>query len=474
VFVSIVATLSAAGTVHAGGFEIPGFGARATARGGAFSVLANDLTAFVHNPGGLSRLTGTHMMYNHMVVYNPVTFTRAETGIPNTGYSLSDPPGDPLAPSENKTPIFGLGASIGIASDFGLDDWTFAFLIHGPNSVGQREFDVNGGQRYVMTKFDTILIEYSLGVAYGKKDVFGVGAALHLGHSPKTNFDLVTDGGTSEDELHPYYNTSGDVLAKLSLSDPFCWGLTLGAWWRPVPSFEFGASGRVVPITMNLAGDLTLENTPQSNFSEAQLAVTDSEAQLVLEIPMSARVGVRYRGLEGDRELFDIELNFVWENYSSLEAYETQLGGMLNLYTAVEAPDLHIEKQWKDTLSLRLGGSYNLVEDALWLSGGAFWERGAAPAPYATLDFMSFDRYGAAGGIRWSGYGIDITLAYMWIAQADVENTEAEAKYFQQRPIVPCPEKCDGYAGVPANAGKIESAYHQVNIGMMLHFDDWF
>ena len=38
----------------AGGFFIPGVGARGMARGGAFQVLADDLTALAFNPAGLS------------------------------------------------------------------------------------------------------------------------------------------------------------------------------------------------------------------------------------------------------------------------------------------------------------------------------------------------------------------------------------------------------------------------------------
>ena len=63
------------------GFFIPGVGARGMARGGAFQVLADDLTALAPTCG-LSRIKGTRFMYNHNL-WAPSTFTRTPSVMAN-------------------------------------------------------------------------------------------------------------------------------------------------------------------------------------------------------------------------------------------------------------------------------------------------------------------------------------------------------------------------------------------------------
>ncbi len=54
---------------------------------------------------------------------------------------------------------------------------------------------------------------------------------------------------------------------------------------------------------------------------------------------------------------------------------------------------------------------------------------------------------------------------------ADREVSERFGKVYQQRPLDPCPERCDGgagWSGVPSNAGKYESSYDLFALGVEL------
>ena len=132
--------------------------------------------------------------------------------------------------------------------------------------------------------------------------------------------------------------------------------------------------------------------------------------------------------------------------------------------------DVVIKKNWKDTFSLRLGGSTQLT-DLLSFSFGSFWEQGATPAPYAHLDFPSFDRYGIAGGFGIQVISsVELMIGYMHIFESGVDVQEETAKVFQQRPLAPCPDLCDGYSGVPANSGRFKASFRSLTMGINSKF----
>lgn len=463
----LASTLLGAAPSRAGGFEIPESGTVALGRGGAFIVLANDPTAMILNPGGLRRLRGTHLLYNHALVFEHSTFTRAPSDLPpGTDYGF-----DPLAPVSNGDTIFALGGTLIATTDFGLADWTFAAGVYGPNAHGQRTYPTEGGQRYMLTSLEAVLLMPSLAVAYGKDDCFGVGVTFQYVMAPSLDMGLVVDGSQAGG-LHAYYS-GNDVEAKIAMSDMASFSAIVGGWWRPIPELELGVAGRVVPAALNLEGKFSLKNIPgQTQFSEQQLTVPGSAARLDLTLPITVKGGLRYRHLDGAREVFDVELDVAYENWSALERYDVQLDGTINLFVGAEAPDTVIEKRWKDTLSVRLGGTWNAIDNeanALQISLGAYWESAAVPANYEHLDFLAFQRVGLGFGLGGRFGGLTLRASYSHVFQEDREVSERTGKVYQQRPLDPCPGTCDGgagWSGVPSNAGRFESGYDLLSLGL--------
>lgn len=470
-------TVSAAGSAFAGGFEIPDTGANALGRGGAFAVRSDDLTALNINPGGLARLHGTRFLYNHNLIWNKIAFTRTPSVIPGSANFT-----DPFSTVENAEDLFPLGIMGVLSSDFGLEDWTFAIGIYGPNAVGKQSFPVNGGSRYMLTETDMLLVYYSLAVAYGHKDVFGLGLTLQYVDMPLTKFSLVVDAektlsGNSAPPLSPYDNRF-DVEATLDLKDrgPTFTAL-IGAWWRIIPELEVAISGRIVPIYLRPEGDIRLANVPDHEpLGEDILVIEDQHAAMPITLPLVARAGLRYRYLDDEAEIFDVELDAVYESWSMMESYDVQLSGRAVINELKPLEDIAIEKRWRDTVSVRLGGSWQAVQDWFGVSAGAYWERGAVPENYTHLDFLSLDRWGVGGGLRFTHWGVDLAVAYNHVFQPDVTVSEEDGKVFQQRPLFPCPKAgpCQGGQGVPANAGTFESSYDQLALSLQLHFDEWF
>lgn len=474
-----VASVLAADPARAGGFEIPDNGVFSLGRGGAFLARADDPTAVIWNPGALVKLRGTHLLVDHAFVVEHASFTRAASDLPpGTDYGF-----DPLATVDNGDALFALGGTVLATTDFGLDDWTFGAGVYGPAAHGTKDYPIDGGQRYMLTSLDAILFYPSLAVAWGDRDTFGLGVTVQWVMAPTLEMGLVVDGSQAG-ELHAYYS-GNDVLATITLSDMTSFSAIIGAWWRPLPELELAIAGRVVPAALSFDGKFTLSNVPgQTQFTPQQLEVPGSAARLDLTIPPTAKIGARYRGLDGGREVFDVELDLVYEAWSLLERYDVELDGTISLFVGAEAPDTLIEKRWQDTFSVRLGGTWNLIGQAptdgdpmpdsvgdLQLSLGGYWESAAVPHNYEHLDFLSFQRVGLGIGLAGRVGPLRLKAAYSHVFQEDREVGERYGKVYQQRPLDPCPDRCDngaGWSGVPANAGRFESGYDIFSLGLEL------
>ena len=469
-----------------GGFELPGTGTRAMGRGSAFTVGVDDLSAIALNPGGLLRLRGTSLLLSDNLIFSNLTFTRAASVIPQDP-GVTPAGTNPLATTKNTETVFPLGAMVALGSTFGLEDWSFAVGVFGPNAVGKVHFDPLAGARYMLTDLDMVLIYYSAAVAYGKKDLYGVGLTLSLADLPKSKFGVVVDGGNNPSP-NPYFN-SFDLKSTLDLKYHSTFTAIVGGWWRVMPQLELGLSGRVVPVALHPKGKVRLDKIPGQLFAgneTAEVVLQGADVALDLTLPVTANLGARYRYVKGDREVFDVELDAGYEAWSAVNAYDVKLDGSVrvtaksgdgtvDLIPKTGVKSISIPKRWKDTMSVRLGGTWNAVKDLFSVSAGGFWESGATPQNYSNVDFPSFMRFGAAGGVRFRFRGTELSASYMHVFQQDRSVDESAAKVFQQRPLFPCPDNCTGKVdGVPANAGTFKAGYDQVQLGVSLYFDEWF
>ena len=461
----LLAVLASPETARAAGLEVPGNGAAAVGRGTAFVAAADDGTAIAYNPGALTRLRGTTVTYSHQVFWENSAFTRAPTAI---GQPTVDGAGnyDANAKQSNSTAAFVAGGFLAATTDFGLDRWRFAAGLYGPSASGHKTFAVMGGQRYMLTELDSLLVYPSLAVAYGDADKWGVGVTLQAGVMPKTNMSLVVDASTGSSgkyPLSPYYAVN-DVVATIKLKDmtprP---SAIVGAWYRVTPNVDVAASGRVMPMTFHTKGDVSMGNDDPrvgSQFTPDQLSVSNSSAKMDMSFAPTATLAARYRGLDAEgREKWDVEVDAVWEGWHIMKDYDVQMAGKINLFGGdQQMPSVALPKRWRDTFSVRAGGTAHLT-DAWSLSAGGYWEQGATPTAYSNLDFPSFDRIGVAGGARFKSGRFSAALSYAHVFQQTREVSEEQGKVFQVRALAQCPDGCKGYSGVPANAGKFESSY---------------
>ena len=462
-------------SVYGAGLVIPDNGSIATARGGASVSGIHDPTAGFLNPSLLSRLGGLRISYNHNLILSDISFTRSPSVIPDN-YDYNQYPeaiGVGQGTSENETPLFPLNGLLAVSYQL-ESGTTLGFSVHGPNGSGASKYPTQGAQRYMMTELDGILGFVGASIATGGSD-WGIGTTLQWAVMTNMSYRLVVDGAASK-TLNP--NVNGlDVEAELNVKDQAAFTAIIGAWYRPINQFEIAFSSRILPVHFNARGNVNVFNTPnQTVFGQDQLNIADGSAAFDFSLPRTARLALRYFDLDDQGvETYDIELAVVYEGWSVMDELNVRLQGYVPALGA-DLEDVIISKRWRDTVSVRLGGSLALNSDFKLLSG-LFFEQGATPRQYANIDFPSYDRWGGSVGMSYQfNETLQLVVGYLHIFQHQVEVDEYEAKVFQQRPIAPCPEGCGmddtgtSYSGVPANAGIHRVSLRSFTLGVNTSF----
>ncbi|HTV18343.1 MAG TPA: outer membrane protein transport protein [Polyangiaceae bacterium] len=474
---------SASSTLHAGGYFPGTYGARSLGRAGAFSVKADDLSAATWNPAGLARIEGTLLQLGNRFGYNALSFTRAPTldwGNLNGGV----PPFVEFSEVDNQAPWQGLGPLLGVATSFGLEGWMFAFGAHAPPGVPREQFPIDGGQRYQMVEREVLMIEATASAAYRFSDDFALGLTLVWISVPRLEYELVIDANQFPGEANPV-SSELDMRTRLSGSDAFTPSAVLGAWYRPARSLELGLALSVLPASID--ADSTLSVVPLSPEIEDSVelrreGVPADDVSLTLPLPLTARAGVRYRHLDGDVERFDLELDVAYESWSRVRRFALETDGLVAnlLAQRIDIGSIAVEKHWRDTLGVQLGGDYAVMPEQLTLRGGVFYESAVASPGYTHVDFASGTQLGGSLGASLFVASVEVVLAYQYRHQPQVVVSEGDARVLQETPGSPCrepytdPALCHpqylGLGSPPVNGGAFRSHSHLLGVDVMYRF----
>ncbi len=437
-------------------------GARAIGRGSANVVGVQDGTAIHYNPAALAKIRGTTLMYNHTLMFHNTSFQRAPVGagLDDPAQAWGDNAGATFDEATSDTKLFPILGTLAVTTDFGLDNWTFAAGAFGPNGVGRQDYPDYGPQSFMLTELDVLVAYYVLGAAWKYKDIFGVGATVHYADLIQLKYGIVTDSTVTPGLAPIPDEASTQLISELDLKDRTGATAQIGFWYRPHERIELGLSSRFVPIFWKPTGGI---NVDKDTLVTEELSVEMEK----LVLPAIVRGGVRYIHDNGKRQWFDLELDAVYESWSLVESFDLNIDGQLN---GQEIQDIEIDKQWRDTVSVRLGGDVNVLPPYLTLRAGGFFETAATPKNYTNLDFPSFNRGGVGVGFSAGAKGAYFTVGYTHVFQETRNIEELTGKVFQERPLRPCPDNCNGASGVPANAGRFVSSFDLLAFGIDLRF----
>ena len=427
-------------------------GAHASGRGGAFTASADDVSAVELNPAGLTHIGTTIIQIGNRFSYNQHNYTRNPTL--DWGSKDSTPPYVQFPTVHNQTPWQALDPFIGVASNFGLKDWAFAGAIYSPAGTAREVYPDSGGQRYMMVRRNAQMIDYALSAAWKHNELFGIGATLKMIAVPSLEYALIIDGS-------PYSNTANPVR-----SDLFTLNAILGAWVRPTPNLEIGLSGQILPSEIHTNSKLSVAfaNPPNDptfdNHITLQRGNTPAnDVSLELPLPMNARLGVRYRQVDGDHELFDVEVDGVYETWSRVKTFRLDSNGLTAHYHGQTVPIgvIDLAKEWQNTFGLHLGGDFAVVPKRFTVRAGVYYETPVSDPAYANIDFPQGPQMGGALGASIYIGKVEVALATEYRTQSQVYVSDSDSRVYQQVPGSACkapytdPSKCNAqYLGIPA------------------------
>jgi len=396
------------------GFFVLDLGVKTYGRGGASIAKADDLTCLYLNPAGLSKIKGTNLRGEFVWGIMDIEYQREEWQDP----VYNKNPGDPLP----------LGA---ISTDFGLDDWSFAFGAYGPYGVGVI-YDEDTPQRYAALDVLTLAPFLELAASWHPLNWLRLGfglANVWLFRYDHYAYSFLGDNNTKYDITAYFWGQSYDTFSWIA-------GLIV----QPTEKLEFGFS-YIPEMIARLYGKLEADLPPLY----AALLGTDvykDELTMTTTIPQTIRGGVRY--VFTDR--FDLELDVTWTQWSRQDKFD------IDLKDEPIIKDFVMPKDNQDTWNFRIGGDYQIT-DVLTVRTGYYFDQPAAKPKNLGPGGVETDRHAVGAGMTISHWGIDLDLGYMHVFQVPLKITDYE----------PAGELADG-------RGEYVSSFDFLGVAMNINF----
>lgn len=334
--------LVAAETAFAGG---PVHGARAAGMGTAFVGLADDPSAILFNPGGLTQSQGTN-------VYAGVAAV-----IPSTSYT------DTSGNSTRTEPQVFYPPHLYATSDFGLRDFVFGLGLYSPFGIGGRRWDPAGPTRYAS-------VESAI-------STFSVNPTVAWRALPALSLAFGVDYMRSDIKMKRMIDQSmvgtGDATNRMD-ADGGGWGYNLGVLIRG-EQVRFGLAYRSA-ININYRGDMSIDGIapalqPLFGASYYKSAITTKN-----RFPNIYSLGVSY--LFSTRLVVDADAELVrWSSFKNMEvniAREVPAAGVIGTSTPLD---------WKDSWQFKIGAEYHMSDTVALRTGYAFLN---TPVPDHTFE----------------------------------------------------------------------------------------
>jgi long-chain fatty acid transport protein len=402
-FVLLLATAVPAKS-FAAGYYVPDVGVHALGRAGAFVARADDQTAAWYNPAGFADQGGTRALFDLALTKQSNFFQRADD-------SSFGPVGNSAAPK--------IIPFLGVSSDFGLKNFTFAVSGFGPYAKNT-EFPADGPQRYSLIHSTASEAFYQLSVGWRPVPWLKLGAAF------RGEYFHVSQGLA----VSILANNTSDARVDYDVTDRFAANASFGMILSPTPFFDFGVSYRPAPhflangtLTVN-ADDLNRLRAAQPGLSN--LALQGSNINIGIETASILRAGVRYH-----EPRFDIEADFVWESWAGFGRVEIRPVDIT--YTLLDAtphplPAITQDRNYGNGYSFRLGGDIQILPGRLTGRVGYFFETSAVPDASVSAALIDANKHGFGVGLSARFRWFELSVAYAHVQLAERNITESNSR----------------------------------------------
>ena len=324
----VVPGLFLSGAVHAAGFAIDVQGARATGMGGAFATLADDASAIFYNPAGVVGGTGLDLQIGDSLILPNVSFTQGGRTT-STEFIVSTPAHVFARYAAHER----IGLGLGFFSPFGSSSrWPQGWP---------------GRFRSTSSQVATYYLQPT--VAIQLHDYVDAGVVVHL----------VRGSVQLERDLNFLDSTGHATLGGAAWG----WGMDVGAQVKLIRGvLDFGVAWRQ-GVELDFDGRVHFEGEPL----ELENTLQDQGVSSTIRLPETFQAGLAAHISPQLRAAFEAKYT-AWSSIRSLD-FKYELGTL----------DSSQPKSWHDTVSLHLGGEFD-VSRALQLRAGVVWDPSPSPA----------------------------------------------------------------------------------------------
>jgi long-chain fatty acid transport protein len=371
----------------------PIHGAKAAGMGGAFVSIADDPSAILHNPAGLTCLNGTQIYTGVTAVMGYTEFKNTHNQTEDSDYQVFFPPHLYVSHVlENNKTAFGLG----LFSPFGM---------------GGREWSEKGLTRYVAT--ENLISTFAINpvMAYRPLPQLSIGAGIYYLYASNEFTRMIDQSALgAEDAKFSFEGEGGGI------------GYNLAILLYPEKKFSFGIAYRS-ETTVDQDVDVSLKNLSpvlQAITGDSNLNI---DAETSLDFPQSISFGLAYRPINS----LTIGIELEWTEWSSFERMDLDLD---DEYPQAGIYDISIDFDYNDTWFYKFGVNYELNDNYSIRFGYSYIEN---PVPSHTLnpgnpdaDQHSFSIGFGYQNIKWRA---DVFYLYEIFDSRKIENEILSGEY---------------------------------------------
>jgi long-chain fatty acid transport protein len=372
------ATLGSSAIASANAFNVNEHDAAATGRAGAVAASDTDPSAVAFNPGGIAVEDGTNVSVD-------ATIYMAKGGYePAGGGDLVETDAAPtIAPSIFLTSRIAEKVSLGVGLYF-----PFGAALSWPSGHPQSDTIQDQTLR-------TYFITPSVGVNLNK-EVPGLSIGAGLDIVPATvDLERTLTFADAQGTAH----LGGDGLGI---------GGRVGVMYKPpsAKGFSFGVMYRSpVKIDFSGKGDFDVDPTYRSQLPP------DGDIATTIHLPQAVWGGVAYDATPD----LQVELDAVYQDWSTFKELRIELP---------DGSESVAPQNYRDTVTLRVGGEYALRKQAAALRAGFIWDPTPIPDTTQTAQLPDANRMDLTiGGTKYFGnYAANLGLLWVIPAERDTSN----------------------------------------------------